>query len=161
MTRARSSWCFGGVWEATDLVRPQTVPMRQMKVAMKAASFGTGIGRKPNMALIFGLARWGMGKGHLPKKSLADVIDDFQLFSVLQLNGEIRVNNAFYLGDLSSQELLLLEKRLHQKWPVVQRVVDALCSQCAPLVAANAKRRKRKHVWVKPGKSDLATLLRV
>lgn len=161
MGRARTSWFFGGVWEATGASRPSTVPMRQLRSAARAVGFGRGIGRKLNMALIFGLARWGMPKAKLPKKSLGKYTDDFDLFDVLKLNGQIRTENAYFLGDLSVNDLLALEKRLHHQWPTVQSVIDVWRAQLAPLNAANIKRRKRVRAKLKPARLTPASYLGV
>ena len=149
-----------GVWDATDQKRPHTVPMRQINAACKALR-SKGAGRKPNSALLFSLARWGVARGRLPKKSLSKFFDDGMLFEILKANGEIVDEAAFFLGDLSAHELCKLEMRLWHQWGAVQRVVDALNAITQPLRKANDLRRKQKYAKLKPAKSDLAALLGV
>ena len=160
MGRPLSPRWFGGVWGAAPS-RPFTVPTRQLRATLQALNINLRSGRKPNVQLLFGLARWGVIKGNLPKKSLAKFVDDFQLFEVLQRCGEIKTPGAFFLGDLPARDLLLLEKRLHHQWPLVQQVVDALIAPTLPLKAANTARRKPKWHCQKPAKSVVATMLKV
>lgn len=160
MGRPLSPWWFGGVWGAAPS-RPFTVPTRQLRATLQALNISLRPGRKPNVQLLFGLARWGVIKSSLPKKSLAKFVDDFQLFEVLQRCGEIKSPSAFFLGDLSARDLLSLEKRLHHQWPRVQQVINVLIAPTLPLKAANAARRKPKWHRQKPNKSDLSILLGV
>lgn len=161
MGRQAASWFFGGVWNVTARIRPYAVPTRELNAAVKAIGFEAGVGRKPNMRLLFDLARWGMTVGELPRKSLAKFREDLELFDVLKLNGEIRQRDAFFLGDLSPAELLRLEKRLHHQWGSVQKIVDALIAPRVLLRNANAKRRNLAMVEKNMKKSMVSTLLGV
>ncbi len=160
MGRPSSAWWFGGVW-GVAASRPSTVPTRQMRATIKALNFNSGVGRKPNIKLLFDLARWGMVRGNIPKKSLAKWIDDFQLFELLQRNGEIKTASVYFLGDLPARDVLSLEKRLHHQWQAVQQVMDALIAPNLPRRAANAARRKPTRYRQKPTKSIISTMLRV
>lgn len=160
MPRAPAAWWFGGIWDIATQ-RSSTVPTRQMRAAVAAIDFKPGVGRKPNIRMLFALARWAVKRESLPKKSLAKFIDDFELFEILRLNGEIDIAGAFFLGDLTLSELQRLEKRLHHQWPLVQKITDALRLPQTQLDAYNLERRKYQWRPPKGVKSIVSTVLGV
>lgn len=97
---------------------------------------------KRKQQLLFDLAVWHSQRKNkaLPKLSLAEHMDDF-LWDILQRHREVPFD-CYGLDNLNEKELVKLQKRLHQHWPIVKQAAIAFFANTTR--ASNARLKLKK-----------------
>lgn len=141
---------FTVVLDACGSGRANPEVIRRLRAVVGAAGATRDQKKMPCFQLLYDLAIWHLGRGRhadIPARALKAHMDD-RLWGILQRHGEVPFD-ACGLNDLTAAEKSRLEKRLHQKWPTVKRVADAIS---APTLHASRFRHK-------PSKSFVGVLL--
>lgn len=133
---------LGWVGKPARSGRANPVAVREMHIVWRHV-VKAGRGNRSNPQLYFELARWCLQVKKIPVRSLRGYYQNTQLFDILLRHGQLTSSTVWW-DALSSHDKNLLEKRLHQLWPVVKLIVLALQATTSKLRTGNPVKSKNK-----------------